>query len=132
MFTYASDAAYVAGDCIHRFADGLLTDDGAGFDAVFEAGPMEIGRPFGRKTLYEFGIAVSRVPGARLGVMLGSDSGEELALTFEVPDGAADCPAVMRSHARISRAAYLGYRIILAAGSPPADVHAVMLRARTV
>ena len=132
MFTYASDAAYAAGEFIYRFADGLLTDNGVGFDAIYESGPMEVGSPFERKTLYEFGIAVSRVADAKLGVMLGSDSGEELALTFEVPDGAAGCPAVMRSHARISRAAYLGYRILLAAGSPPADVHAVMLRARSI
>jgi len=132
MFTHASDAAFVSGKDVFRFAEGLTNDAGTGFDAVYESGPLELASPFERKTLYEFGVAVSRAVGASVGVMLGSDSGEELALTFAVPDGAADCPAVMRSHARLSRAAYVDFRLILAANSPPADVHAVMLRARAV
>ncbi|MBE6612029.1 MAG: hypothetical protein E7632_06020 [Ruminococcaceae bacterium] len=127
MFTHASDAAFASGRSLYRFSSDAADDAGTPITASYDSGALDLGDAFDCKTLYEFGVSMERVPGAKLDCVLTGDTGETLALSFTVPDGDVDIPAAIRSHARLGHASYIRFRLTSPAGSPAADIREVSL-----
>lgn len=132
MLLHCKNAAFFYKNGLYAFKDGSHTDDGTGFDAVYESKQFLSDSIYKRKTVYGFGAAFDRIVGARLICTLINDTGREFTVEFTAENDGDPSPAVLRSHVRLGNTSYVICRFVSPADFAPANVRSIMLRYREI
>lgn len=125
VFSYMGEAAYSVGAKVYVFDESRHDDSGVPFTASCESGCLDLGNAFKSKTLYGFGVSVSRIKGSSVGCVLTSDKGDVLDFKFNC-DSDGDMPIVYKTHARLGKVDHVSYKLTAGADSKPMTVNGVM------
>ena len=130
MFRCDSHAALAIDSAFYVFDENSFTDNGTGFEAVFESKNYDLGNKFANKTIFGFGVCIDRAMGGALESTLTSDKGISLSLEYANDNSSPVSPAVLRSHARLSNVGYVKCVLVSPANRGPANVREIMFRYR--